>query len=467
MEDNMKKIIFKRIFPILFVLILAFSGLALAESTELSGAAGIQIRDDGLTLAIRPLPKEEQNLSRQYLTLIVKTGWAHDPAAKPGLTTLTNELLYLFFNNTSALAVQQDMAPDFSIFLFTVTNTNFETFVQELDSIIRFEALTLYDQCNELILAHQNEPLAPSNNASIKLAELIYGPGHPYRRGLVPNFGQLNISDVNNWFRKIYRPNNLILASSKELPKDFLRRPSGRDMKNSVIPVEIPPAKTSSGPEAVFVPVRDYVSTVQIGFVAPRMNEAGFFPVLFARKFLEKELWQAVREESGFCYDIQVSYSYLPNAAAPTLEISFQTLPDETEQAVLKTLAVLQSATNQEIPKKRFPEIQEREKQLEDYRDRTGSLRVRYAAFQALSGWTWLADSAEYLSKLNEVKAADISDWITAALPEIKIAIAGPAEVEKQMAKIREKLKTLAGQSTPTGTLKPAATDTPVPTSKK
>lgn len=455
----MKQLFCGRIFQIILCLVFAFSGLALAEPTRSPDGVGIQIRDDGLTLAVRPLPKEEQNQARQYLTLIVKTGWAHDPAAKPGLTTLTNELLYLFFYNTSALQVVQDTAPDFSIFHFAVANADFAIFARELDSIIRFEALTMYDQCNELILAHESEPMAPSYQASITLAGLIYGPDHPYRRGLTPSFKQLNISDVNNWFRKIYRPNNLIVASSRELPEDFLRRPSGRDMKSAVVPPEIPSAKANPAPEAVFVPVRDYVSTVQIGFNAPQINEAGFFPAILARKFLEKELWQVIREESGYCYDLQVDYSYLPNPAAPVLGISFQTLPGETEQAVFKTLAVLESAANPETPSKHLPEILRREKQLADYRDRLGGQRVRYAAFQALTGRTWLGDSGEYLAKLNQTKPADISRWLAAALPHIKMAIAGPAEVEKQMVKINEKLKRLGGNPAATNTSKPAAAD--------
>lgn len=466
---NMKKLFFTRLFQISLILVFALSGLALAESAKRTDAVGFQIRDDGLTLAIRPLPKEDRNLSRQYLTLIVKTGWAHDPAAKSGLTTLTNELLYLFFYNTSALRANMDTAPDFSIFQFVVASADFDTFVSELDAIIRLEALTMYDQCNELILAHQNEPIMPSYNAPIKLAELIYGPDHPYRRGLTPIFKQLNISDVNNWFRKIYRPNNLIVASSKDLPEDFLRRPSGREMKSAVNPPEIPAAKVNPVPEAVFIPVRDYVSTVQIGFIAPRINEAGFFPALMARKFLEKELWQVIREESGYCYDLQVTYSYLPNSMAPFVEISFQTLPGETEPAVLKTLAVLESATNKESLGKRLREIQDREKQLSDYEDRLGGQLVRNAAFQALTGRTWFGDSSEYLAKLNETKSADISQWIADGLPHIKIAIAGPAEVKKQMVTINEKLKTLGGQTSlsNTDTAKPktaaAATSKPAP----
>lgn len=466
----MKKFLFLLLFLITLTLIPAYSGFALAESSKTSGAAGIQIRDDGLTLAIRPLPKDEQNLSLQYLTLIVKTGWAHDPDGKAGLTTLTNELLYLFFYNTSSIQVSHDTAPDFSIFQFTVASGDFDAFVNELDGIIRFEALTLYDECNELIMAHQYEPVIPGYSAQVKLAELIYGSSHPYRIGLTPNFKKLNISDVNNWFRKIYRPNNLIVASSKDLPEAFLRRPSGRDMKSSVVPPEIPTAKTGPS-EAVFVPVRDNVSTVRIGFAAPRMNESGFFTVLLAQKYFDKELWQVIREESGYCYDIQVDYHYLSNSVAPFLQISFQTLPEETEQAVLKTLAVLEAPLN-DNSKKRLAEILDREMQMTDYRDRLGRRLIQNAAFQAFSGRTWFGDSAEYLAKLNEIKAADISDWIAAALPRVKIAVAGPAEVEQQMIKIDEKLKTLGGKDPAKETSKkPVSTakakPTPAPTYKK
>jgi predicted Zn-dependent peptidase len=443
-----KKQFYKLLLKMGLILIFAFSGLVLAESSKPSGGVSIQVRDDGLTLAVRPLPEKEQKQPYQYLTMIIKTGSAHDPAAKSGLTTLTNELLYLFFYNSSALQVDLNTAPDFSIIHFVVANSDYDTFINELDGIIRLEALTMYDQCNELILAHQNEPIMPGYNTAIKLAELLYGPSHPYRCGLTPNFKQLNITDVNNWFRKIYRPNNLIVASSKELPEAFLRRPSGRDMKSPVNPPEIPPAKGSSASEVVFNPVRDNVSTIRIGFSAPKISEADFFPALMARKYLEKELWQAIREESGYCYDLQVAYSYLPNSAAPDLEISFQTLPSETDRAVLKTLAVLELATNKEMPMKILPEILEREELLEKYRDQSGLQLVRNAAFQAFTSQKWPGDSGEYLAKLSEVKATDISRWIAAGLPRIKIAIAGPVEVEKQMGKIREKVKAMGVQST-------------------
>lgn len=398
-------------------------------------------RDDGLVVISRNPPKGEHRPD-QYLTMILKTGYACDPKGKAGLTVLTNELLINFFNETSALKFSYETYADFSIFNFLIAHGSFEKFCVELDSIIRMDALLVYDLLNERIQAHQNIPQFPGTVAAAQLDDLLFGRDHPYSQALRENYRNLIINDVNNWFRQSYRPNNLIISSSLPLPKDFLRKPAGRDFLEKVSS-EIPSVQCRPIPEVKFTENHDQTSSIFLGIPFPSLKNEGFFASILLKNYLSEELWREIREKEGLCYDLQVSYSYLPESSAPVLRIHFQTLPKDTGTGIIKVISVLKKIAASGVPEEDLARVFKWEKNQVDTENNPLLRSTVDRALLALFEQTWLSDSTQYLERLNKVTQEDFLKILSEKLGSLKISVAGPAGARESLKGIYQEIISL------------------------
>jgi hypothetical protein len=413
-----------------------------------------QVRDDGLTVLVNEIPKKDDR-GIDFLTLIVKTGYAHDPSQLLGLNELTTEIIDYYLRYSVAFVSYINYS-DFTVYRFTVTHIDYLKFCRELDAVISSEALLEYDLFNQLIRNHQIETRLPDKIAASNLAGLVYGGNHPYALCFTPNYANLDINAVNQWFRKIYRPSNLFIASTHQLPEDFLQKPSGRDLKEVIIQNPIPPpwgvsrggtpvaGKSSAGAGAVSVPVKftpfhDNLSHICLGFPGPRIGAPGFFAMILISRFLDEELQRQIREESGFCYDINVSYTYLERATAPLVEITLQTLPGDTEAAAAKIIAVLKKVSQEGIPENQLTRILGREKILIE--SQTGeAFQTINQAWDALFTQNWFASQATYLTRLTDASDS-VKSAMNQSLSQLKVSITGPPETAPTVSKISELIR--------------------------
>jgi predicted Zn-dependent peptidase len=375
----------------------------------------------------------EKNPAAQYVTLIIKTDFGHDPADKPGLTELTNELMYLLFRDwVSVAALDFQTLGECSVFTFKIAPKDTKKFYEELDMIIRQEALLLYDPCNSLINEHKNMPLDPSRPALISLGKQIYGSGHTFVRWYRPQYQKITITDVNRWFRKIYRPNNMIISSSIPVPEEFLRRPAGRDFKETVSPPAIAVAKSQTFQEIKINEVHDNSSTVYMGFPAPTMRDEQFFPTLMGVKYLEDELTRELREENGLVYYVSVNYTYLSRPSSPMVLIVFQTLPKDTARGIDITLGVLRHLAANGLSGAKSTEIITRERKTLALGKQLISQQVDNGAIKEFTGQDWICNSELYLKELTQ-STPKIGQSFTRQLSYLKIAVAGPAEMGRDL----------------------------------
>lgn len=383
-------------------------------------------RDDGLTVMKMDLPKEPKQ-AFHFFTLILKTGYADDPAGKAGLTRLTNQLLYRIFTNTSAIDVQYETYANFSQFTFLVPAKDYKSFCGELDTVIRREALMMYDECHEIIQDYKNAPRTPGAAALVDLYRLLYGNDHPYLAAFNGNFPELDIDMVNDWFRKIYRPSNMIIAGSGDLPADFLLKPSGRELKQPVTFAKTPPATCAPRPIIRWTRIEGNLSSIFIGLPGPAVNDNGLFGMIVLKRYLQKELWDKLREEMGLCYDIQVNYSYVGESAAPSFIISLDTLPADADTAIARIIDILQlAAAKNGISAQRLSLIKEQEKSRVEHQDKSMFQKLDGLVYEKLFGASWLKDSQEYLNRFNQVTVDDLAKLAAARLPYLKIAVARP-----------------------------------------
>ncbi len=400
--------------------------LALWPVPVVGGAEKAGGRDDGLTFMKLELPKENKP-AFCFLTLVLKTGYADDPAGKAGLTRLTNLLLYRILSNTSALDVGYETYANFSQFDFLIAAREYQTFCAELDAVIRMEALMMYDECHEIIQDYKNSPRNPGAAGLLDLYKLLYGNNHPYLAVFNENLPELDINMVNDWFRRIYRPSNMIIAGSADLPVDFLMKPSGRELKQPVTFAKTSPANCAPRPVIRWTPIEGNLSSIYIGLPAPAVNDNELFAMIVLKRYLQKELWDKLREERGLCYDIQVNYSYLREPAASSFIISLDTLPAEADTAIAKIIDILQQVTVKNgIPAQRLSRIKELEKKRVEFQNNATFQKLDGMVYEKLFGAPWLKDSKEYLKQFDKVSANDLAKLAANRLKYLKIAVARP-----------------------------------------
>jgi predicted Zn-dependent peptidase len=419
--------------------ILMFS--LLGGQQQLSAAQTSELRNDGLSIIQLHNPQDEMS-PVCYLTMIIKTGYANDPNDKAGLTDLTNELFYYLLRNSSASGISYYTAAEFSLFNFTISRQNFTSFCSVLDFMIRQDALLLYDLCNQLTRDHLNEPHPDNLKAMINYHELIYGAAHPYLAIDYPCYRNLTISDVNNWFRLIYRPNNLIVAASSKLPTDFLRKPFGREIQELIklpdIPVASPDIK-----KATVTTVHDNLNTIVIGFLAPRIDQDDCLTTILIQKYLQKELYDEICEKSGLCYDIAVSYSYIHESSVPTLTIGCQSLPEDCDLVVNQIIQVLGKLSVEGMPEDRENQILTKETQQMIIRYYSPWYAIQNQALQVYFDQEWIGDVAVYNDKLSQVSQKQVKKVIANGLKNLKISIAGPNGANYSLKELQVKVEAL------------------------
>lgn len=382
-------------------------------------------RDDGLTIVLRDQSLGQQEI--QHLTLILKTGFSHDPVGKSGLTNLANEIIYYLLERTSALRVNFQTYADYSTFHFVVTRSGFNQFCNQLDQIIRLDALLFYDLCNDLIRYHLNLPQAPELKAISQLYSLVYGPNHPYNSIFNTNYDRLDITEVNKWFRQIYKPNNLIIATGMKLPDDFLRKPAGRDLTEAVILNEIPPAASNAIFELKWAPVHDNIATVCLGFKTSKFGEEGVLATLLLQKYLDQRLWKVIREDNGLSYDPEVYYQLNGTYSAPMLLVSVHTLMENTGTVINLILTEFKKIATEGIPENEINKIMERERRQKELMEKDPESTIKAAALFGYTGQNWLINQEDYFNQLT-AESKVVTQIVAAGLAHLKISVAGPAD---------------------------------------
>jgi predicted Zn-dependent peptidase len=439
--EFLKKNVFRFLIGWLLLLCLSVNPAGLAAAPKNN-----ESRDDGLIVIKAEIPTETAH-TLCLVSLILKTGYANDPDGQSGLTELTNHLLYRVFLNSSALDIHYHTYANFSKFNFVVSVKDFKTFCTELDSMIRTEALLLYDECSELIQDYKSQPQVPGSIGEIILYRMLYGNTHPYLAVFKSNYPDLNIDVVNSWFRKIYRPNNLMIASSIAMPSDFLLKPSGREMKEAVSFLKTPPGGCAPKPTINCAQIQDNISTIYIGLPGPPIQDNNLFTMIVMQRYLQKELYDKLREEMGLCYDVQVNYPYLQEPVAPSLIISLATLPADTDVTITKIIEILTGITANQISSERLSGIKEQEKNRAELQYNSIFYQVDGLLYQKLADLTWLKDSEEYLTLFNQVTPDNLSQLASQRLKYLKIAVVGPLfsenleQADRAITKLNKSLK--------------------------
>jgi zinc protease len=284
---------------------------------------------NGLTLMV----VEHHELPVADLTLIVRSGYEADPAARPGLASLAAALLDEGTTTRTSLQIADQQA-----FLGVRLNTgagwdastvSLHTPTAQLDSALalfadvvlnpsfpqaeverlRAERLTLLTQLKD-------RPTAIADQA---YAAIVFGSDHPYGRptlGTEASVKAITRGDVRGYYDEYYRPNNATLIVVGDVrPADIQQRLGalfGRWQRRSVPPAVFTkaPVRGDASARRTTVYLIDKPgaaqSSVRIGAIGVARSTPDYFPLLVMNTVLgvpfTSRLMQNLRETHGYTY---------------------------------------------------------------------------------------------------------------------------------------------------------------------
>ncbi len=271
---------------------------------------------------------EQHKLPIVAFSLVIQSGAACDPADRPGLATLTAELMDAGTKTMDALQVADRL--DFIGATMRIgatvdgTQAGLMTLAKHLD-----EALAVYSEVltsptfpqkeferikkQRLTSLIQQKDRA-ATTASIAFNHIIYGDNHPYGNdpsGSEASVNAITRDDVVKFYETYYRPNNgtLIVVGDVTL-KDLLPRleKGFAGWKAKDAPAPALPAAPSPGMRTVYLIDKPGApqSEIRIGYPCLARRTPDFFPVQLLNRLLGGQYSSRIntnlREKHGYTY---------------------------------------------------------------------------------------------------------------------------------------------------------------------
>jgi zinc protease len=258
--------------------------------------------------------------------LLVRTGAAQDPKGKRGVATLTAALLDQGTATKSSFQIADAIdsiggalgtgaSSDLSFVNVVVMKDSFETAMDMLADVVRnpvFAEEEIERQRQQALSGLQVSAGDPDYIASVVFDRLVYG-FHPYglpNSGTPESLASLTRADLQEFHKRFYVPNNMILAIVGDVTRDeafgAAERVFGKWERS-----EIPAVKTDAPPQptrrVVVIDKPDAVQTeIRVGQLGIPRKHPDYMAVDLAFKILGGEganrLHRVLRSERGLTY---------------------------------------------------------------------------------------------------------------------------------------------------------------------
>lgn len=287
-----------------------------------------QIQKATLSNGLQVLLVEDHELPVVAMNLVIQTGSAADPLDKPGIASMTADLLDEGTKNRTSLQIAEALefiGADLSVrsgtdgSFITVNSmakhleTAFDVFADVLlnPTFPQKEFDRLKEQRLTSLL--QQKDRAPTI-ASLAFNKIVYGANHPYGNdpsGNEQSVKALTIDDLSNFYNKYYRPNNATLIVVGDIKLGALKDLIGKKLeswKSSASPAVAFPATPSIDKRRVYLVDKPGAaqSEVRIGSPAAARDTPDYFPLLIANRVLGGQFTSRLnlnlREKHGYTY---------------------------------------------------------------------------------------------------------------------------------------------------------------------
>lgn len=279
---------------------------------------------------------EQHELPIVAFNLVIQAGSDHDPVTKPGIASMTADVLDEGTTTRDALKIADELefiganlgvrsdADGSYLTLNTITKRLNEALAVYTDVLVNpsfpqkdFERLK--KQRQTALLQQKDRPAAI---ASIAFNHLIYGSNHPYGNdasGTAKSLNEMTRDDLVRFYTSYYRPNNatLIIVGDVKLAEMTKRL---EDLlagwKSADVPtVALPPVPSVDKRRLYLIDKPGAAqSEIRIGYPAAARNTPDFFPLSLMNRMLGGQFTSRLnlnlREKHGFTYGARSGFSF-------------------------------------------------------------------------------------------------------------------------------------------------------------
>ena len=279
---------------------------------------------------------EKHELPLITLSLVIQAGSDHDPLDRPGVATMTAEMMDAGTTSLDALQISEKLSYLGASMMFRAnldgTTAVLSTLTKHLEEALGVFADVIASptfpqkefqriQKQRLTTLIQQKDRA-ATIATLAFDHIIYGPAHPYGNDAAGSEQSLNAmtrEDLEKFYSTYYRPNNATLVVVGDvILKDvtaLLERGLAQWKPASVPSLPIPPAPSISRRSVYLIDKPGAPqSEIRIGYPALARNTADYFPVMVMNRLLggqfSSRLNLNLREKRGLTYGAPSVFSF-------------------------------------------------------------------------------------------------------------------------------------------------------------
>jgi len=280
---------------------------------------------------------EQHKLPHVAFSLVVQSGADQDPTGKPGVATMTAELLDAGTKSRDVLQIAEEL--EFlggSMSFRSGTDASFGnlvTLTKHLDRSLALYADVLTDPVfppgeferirKQRLTALLQQKDRAATIATIAFMHVLYGIGHPYGNdasGTEQSLNAMTREDLTAFYAANYRPGNATLivvgdASMQDLLPRLEKALGAWEPAGVVLrPVPNPPPVAARRVYLIDKPGAPQ-SEIRIGYPALARSTPDFFPVAVMNRVLGGQFSSRVnmnlREKRGYTYGARTSFMFL------------------------------------------------------------------------------------------------------------------------------------------------------------
>ena len=192
-----------------------------------------------LSNGLKVIVSQQHELPLIQFNLLINSGWTADPAGKPGVSSLTSDLLDEGTSNRTTLEISEDLK---SIGTNLSTRSTFDRSTVSMNTLKKYldKSLDIFSdivmsasfpedeldrkklQYSSRILQEKSQPFTVALKSFFKA---LYGKGHPYAEpytgtGTEESINSIVRDDLVNYYKTYFRPNNATLVVVGDVTSD-------------------------------------------------------------------------------------------------------------------------------------------------------------------------------------------------------------------------------------------------------
>lgn len=331
------------------------------------------VQETKLANGLRMLLVEKHDLPLVQVNYILKSGWAADPADKPGSARLTADMLDEGTTTRKALKIAEDAKAlganlgssssfDGSYLTLNVLKKNLDEALSLMTDVLfnpTFPAEDLERLRKTYLGRIQQETKQPESVASKTFQRLLYGSSHPYSQpatgsGTVASISAITRDDLMNYYRTQYFAEDAALVVVGDITLDEAKAKLEKSFKNwkpvAVVRTQIPEPPVAAGIKIYVVDKPEAPQSVVIaGHAGVKRSDPDFGVLEVANNALggqfSSRLNLNLREDKGYTYGAGSYFSQRRGAGPFAIQANVQTqFTDETITEIIKELNFVTSS---------------------------------------------------------------------------------------------------------------------------